>query len=125
MAKQLEGKTAFIAGAGRNNGRNIALAYAREGADVILVAKQREEELKEVETECRAAGVKTLRMLADLTDYKQVNQAVEKGLDKFGRVDILASVAGMRPHKDFWEITYEEWMEVFAVNLHPTFFLAP
>jgi 3-oxoacyl-[acyl-carrier protein] reductase len=124
MAKQLEGKTALIAGAGRNNGRNIATAFAREDAELILVSRSREAELKEVEKECQAAGVKTLSMLADVTDYKQLNDMVDKGLKHFGKVDVLVSVAGMRPHKDFWEITYEEWMEVFAVNLHPIFFLA-
>ena len=63
-------------------------------------------------------------MLADLTDHEQVNDVVKKGLERFGKVDVLVSVAGMRPHKDFWEITYEEWLQVFAVNLHPTFYLA-
>ena len=121
---QLQGKTALIAGAGRNNGKSIALAFAREGADLILVARKMGDELKQVAQECEAFGVKTLHMLSDMTDHEQVNQTVQKGLDRFGKVDVLVSVAGMRPHKDFWEITYEEWLQVFAVNLHPTFYLA-
>ena len=121
---ELKGKTALIAGAGRNNGKSIALAYAREGADLILVARKMGDELKQVAQECEAAGVKTMHMLADLTDHEQVNDVVKKGLERFGKVDVLVSVAGMRPHKDFWEITYDEWLQVFAVNLHPTFYLA-
>jgi 3-oxoacyl-[acyl-carrier protein] reductase len=121
---QLEGKTALIAGAGRNNGRAIALKFASEGADLILVSRARSEELNEVAQECEALGVKTLPLLTDVTDHEKVNEMVKSGLKRFGKVDILVSVAGMRPHKDFWEISYEEWHQVFAVNLHSTFDLA-
>lgn len=121
---QLEGKTALIAGAGRNNGKAIALAFAREGADLILVAREKSAELEQVAADCRALGVKTLPLLADVSDYEQVNSIVQRGLDHFGHVDVLVSVAGRRPHQDFWEISYEEWHRVFAVNLHSTFYLA-
>ena len=60
MDLQLKGKTALISGAGRNNGRAIALAYAREGADLVLIARQRRAELDEVAKECEAMGVRTL-----------------------------------------------------------------
>src|SRR5688500_16066287 len=121
---QLEGKTALIAGAGRNNGKAIALAFAREGADLILVAREKSAELEQVAAECKALGVKTLPLLADVADHEQVNSMVKRGLDHFGHVDVLVSVAGRRPHQDFWEISYEEWHKVFAVNLHSTFYLA-
>lgn len=121
---QLKGKTALIAGAGRNNGRAIALKFASEGANLIMVARKREDELKQVAKECEALGVKTLPLLADLSKHEEVNRAVEQGLAHFGKVDVLVSVAGLRPHKDFWEISYEEWHQVMAVNLHSTFYLA-
>ena len=121
---QLKGKTALIAGAGRNNGRAIALKFASEGADLIMVARKRDDELKQVAKECAAFGVKTLPLLADLSKHEEVNRAVEQGLAHFGKVDVLVSVAGLRPHKDFWEISYEEWHQVMAVNLHSTFYLA-
>lgn len=120
----LEGKTALIAGAGRNNGKAIALAFAREGADLILVAREKRVELESVSRECQALGAKTLPLIADVSDYKQVNGMVQQGLDHFGKVDTLVNVAGRRPHQDFWDISYEEWHRVFEVNLHSTFYLA-
>ena len=57
---QLKGKVALIAGAGRNNGRVISLAYAREGADLILVARTRGDDLKQVAQECEALGARML-----------------------------------------------------------------
>ena len=50
--------------------------------------------------------------------------AVQLALERFGNVEILVSVAAIRPHKPFWEISYDEWHQVFAVNLHSTFYLA-
>ena len=120
----LKGKTALIAGAGRNNGRAIALAYAREGADLILISRKRKEELDEVVKECESLGAKVLPVLADCSKPEEVNRFVQQGLDRFGKIDISVSVAGIRRHKDFWTISYEEWLEVFAVNLHSTFLLA-
>jgi 3-oxoacyl-[acyl-carrier protein] reductase len=120
----LKGKTALVAGAGRNNGKAIALAFAREGADLILVARERQAELEQVADECRAIGVNVLPLLADLSDHEQVNRMVNQGLEHFGHVDVLMSVAGRRAHQDFWQISYEEWHKTFAVNLHATFYLA-
>ncbi|RPI42927.1 MAG: short-chain dehydrogenase, partial [Betaproteobacteria bacterium] len=50
--QQLGGKTALVAGAGRNNGKAIALAFAREGADLVLVARERKQELEQVAHDC-------------------------------------------------------------------------
>ena len=121
---QLQGKTALIAGAGRNNGRVIALNFAREGADLILVARKMSDELNQVAKECAALGVKTLPLLADLSTYEGAQRSVQQGLEHFGKVDVLVSVAGLRPHKDFWKYDYAEWDQVFAVNVHSTFYLA-
>ena len=121
---QLTGKTAFVAGAGRNNGKAIAIAFAREGADLILVARERKEALDEVAHECTKLGAKVLPLLGDLSEYEQVNALVKRGLDHFGKVDVLMSVAGRRAHQHFWEISVEEWHKTFAVNLHSTFYLA-
>ncbi|HZN26555.1 MAG TPA: SDR family NAD(P)-dependent oxidoreductase [Burkholderiales bacterium] len=121
---QLGGKTAFVAGAGRNNGKAIALAFAREGADVILVARERRAELDQVAKECRELGANVLPLLGDLGDYDQVDALVKQGLERFGKIDVLMSVAGRRAHQHFWQISVEEWHKTFAVNLHSTFYLA-
>jgi 3-oxoacyl-[acyl-carrier protein] reductase len=121
---RLQGKTALIAGASRNIGRAIAQTYAREGADVILVARTMSEDLVQSAKSCEDLGVRALALAADISEHEQVNDMVARGLDHFGKVDVLVSCAAIRPHKPFWEIDYDEWHKVFAVNLHSTFYLA-
>jgi 3-oxoacyl-[acyl-carrier protein] reductase len=120
----LQGKVALVAGAGRNNGRAIALAFAREGADLVLVAREKRAPLEEVAHECGKLGAGVLPLLADVSEAGQVDDLVRRSLDRFGRIDVLMSVAGRRAHQDFWEIGLEEWHRTFAVNLHSLFYLA-
>ena len=122
--KLLEGRTALVAGAGRNNGKAIALAFAREGADLVLLARERRAELDAVAHECEGLGVIALPLLADVSDNEQVEGVVRKGLAHFGKLDVLMCVAGRRAHQDFWQISIEEWHKTFAVNLHSAFYLA-
>ena len=121
---RLKGKTALIAGAGRNIGKAIALTFAREGADVILVARESRDALDETARQCQSLGVKAQPLIADVGDHAQVESVVKQGLDRFGKVDSLVSVAALRPHKPFWEISYEEWNRVLSVNLNSTFYFA-
>ena len=121
---QLQGKTALVAGAGRNNGKAIALAFAREGADLVLLAREKKAELDQVAHECEKLGVKVLPLLCDVSDHEQVEKTVQQGIDHFGKLDVLMCVAGRRAHQDFWEISFEEWHKTFAVNLHSAFYLA-
>ena len=120
---RLKGKTALLSGAGRNMGKAIALTFAREGADVILVARERGDSLNQVAKECEALGVKVLPVLANVGNHEEVNRVVQLGLGRFGKVDILVCTTAMRPHKLPWEYSYDEWHQVFAVNLHSTFYL--
>jgi len=120
----LQGKAALVAGAGRNNGKAIALAFAREGADLVLVAREKRQPLDEVYNECEKLGAKVLPLLADVSEPEQVTHMAKQALDHFGRIDVLMSVAGRRAHQDFWEISLEEWHKTFAVNLHSLFYLA-
>jgi NAD(P)-dependent dehydrogenase (short-subunit alcohol dehydrogenase family) len=122
--KQLEGKIALIGGAGRNNGKAIALAFAREGADLILLARERKAELEAVAHECESLGARVMTTLCDVSENDQVEQLVKRGLDHFGRIDVLMCTAGRRAHQDFWQISLEEWHKTFAVNLNSVFYLA-
>jgi len=121
---RLAGKTALIAGASRNIGRTIALTFAREGANVVPMASRMSDELKQVARECEALGVKALPVAADVSDHEQVNRAAQLALDRFGNVEVLVTVAAIRPHKPFLEIGYDEWHQVLGVNLHSLFYLA-
>jgi len=121
---QLKGKTALISGAGRNNGKAIALTFAREGADVILIAKQRRENLEQVAEQCENYGVRALPLLADVGNPDEVRRVVKAGLQRFGKVDSLVCVAATRNYRSLCEYSDEEWVETFAVNVHSTFYLA-
>lgn len=120
---QLKGKTAFISGGGRNAGRAIALTFAREGADLILIAKERIESLNEVTKECESYGVKVLPLLADVGNREEVDRVVKLGLERFGKIDQLVCVAAQRSHKPYFEYGYDEWLSTFAVNVHSAFYL--
>ncbi|OFV98857.1 MAG: hypothetical protein A3F68_00855 [Acidobacteria bacterium RIFCSPLOWO2_12_FULL_54_10] len=121
---QLKGKTALISGAGRNSGRSIATTFAREGADLILVARSRADDLKEVVQECESHGSKVMSVLADMSNHEEVNHVVKQGLERFGKIDQLVCVAAYRDHKAFFEYGYDEWLSTFALNVHSTFYLA-
>jgi 3-oxoacyl-[acyl-carrier protein] reductase len=120
---KLRGKTALITGASRNIGKAIALAFAKEGADLILNTRVNQEELEAVSSECQGLGVQTLPVLADVSDANQVFKMVEQGLERFGRVDVLVSNAAIRPHRPITEVSVDEWHQVMAVNLHAAFYL--
>jgi NAD(P)-dependent dehydrogenase (short-subunit alcohol dehydrogenase family) len=121
---QLRGKTALISGAGRNSGKAIALTFAREGADVILLARKRVEQLNEVARECESFGVRVLPVVADATNAEEVNAIVQRGLELFGKIDVLVNVVGYRSHKPFLEYSFEEWSLFFNVNCNSLFHLA-
>jgi len=120
---RLRGKTALITGASRNIGKAIALAFAREGANLVLNTRANQGELKAVAEACEGLGVRTLSVLADVADASQVAHMAEQGLQHFGAIDILVSNAAIRPHKSLTETSIEEWHEVFGVDLHATFYL--
>src|SRR4029077_10016118 len=105
---RLKGKTALISGGGRNIGKAIALTFAREGADLILVARTGGE-VKQVAKECEGLGVQALPVPADVGNHEEVSRVVRLGLDRFGKVDVLVCVAALRPHADFWEYSYDVW----------------
>ena len=119
----LKGKTAFISGAGRNSGRSISVKFAKEGANLILVARSDVESLKEVTKECESYGAKVLPIIANVGNREEVDRAVKQGLEKFGQIDNLVCVAAYRNHKAFFDYGFDEWMSTFNVNVHSTFFL--
>jgi 3-oxoacyl-[acyl-carrier protein] reductase len=121
---RLEGKTAFITGASRNIGRAIALAFAAEGADLVLNTRVNREELEAVAAECRKAGVRTASVLGDIADAAVVESMVAQGLAELGAIDVLVCNAAIRPHKAITETSIEDWHRVVGVNLHSAFYLA-
>ena len=125
---QLEGKTALITGGGRGIGRSIALAYAREGADVAVVSRTGTE-LDEVAGQIRAQGRKGLGINADLTSSGGARRAVTETIDALGKVDILVNNAGgyrlfttdLTHQVNVADITEEESQMVMHSNVTTTF----
>lgn len=119
---KLEGKTALITGSGRNIGRATALAFAREGANIIVNARSNKKEAEAVAIEVRELGVKATPILADVSDKSQVDAMVSQAMEEFGRIDILVNNAAIRPHKRFTELTLEDWEQVRGVVLDGAFY---
>jgi 3-oxoacyl-[acyl-carrier protein] reductase len=121
---RLAGKKAFITGASRNIGRAIALAFAAEGADLVLNTRVNREELDGVAAECRKAGVRAVSVLGDIADAGAVAAMVKQGLTELGAIDVLVCNAAIRPHTSVTETSIEDWHRVMGVNLHSAFYLA-
>ena len=119
----LEGKTALITGASRNIGREIALTFAREGADLVLNTRSSRQELEAVAAECRELGAETHTVVADVSDSAQVSSMVQEGIEALGKIDVLVSNAAIRPHRPILEISDDEWHQVLGVNLDAAFYL--
>ena len=122
-AMKLEGRVAIVTGGGGGIGREIALAYAEEGANLVL-ADWVQSDMEAVAQEVRALGRKALTILTDVTVEEEVNQMVRKTVDQFGRVNILVNVAGgsfgtmFTPIRD---LRLNDWRAVLDINLTGAF----
>jgi NAD(P)-dependent dehydrogenase (short-subunit alcohol dehydrogenase family) len=121
---RLTGRTALITGASRNIGRAIALAFAAEGADLVLNTRANRGELDAVAEECRKAGVRAVPLLADIADAAAVEAMVGQARAELGAIDVLVCNAAIRPHKAVDETSLEDWRRVIGVNLDSAFYLA-
>ncbi len=114
---QLEGKVAVITGGGKGIGRAIALAFAREGAEVVVAART-ESDLKRVASEIESMGRKSLAIVTDLADPEQVRVMVDRALKRFGKVDVLVNNSGIAgPVANVADMDLEGWNQTLAVNL--------
>jgi len=120
---RLEGKTAFITGASRNIGHAIALAFAAEGANLVLNTRANADELEAVAAECRKAGARVVPLIGDIADARAVDAMVKQALAELGAIDVLVCNAAIRPHKPITETSLDDWHRVLAVNLHSAFYL--
>ena len=118
----LSGRTALVTGASRGIGRAAAVLLARQGARVVLAARN-EELLDEVAGEIRAGGGEAHPMALDLADHDSIPGAV-RGLPKdFAAVDILVNNAGVTADNLLARMTLEQWRRVMDVNLTGAFVL--
>ena len=111
----LLGKTAFVTGSARGIGRAIALALAREGAQVAVLDILADNAAA-VAREIEATGVKALALPADLTKRAQVDRAIGDALAQFGQIDILVNNAGWDRMEMFLDSEEETWDKIIAIN---------
>jgi 3-oxoacyl-[acyl-carrier protein] reductase len=121
---ELDGKVAILTGGGRNIGRAIALALAKDGASVVVNVRSNRAEAEAVAREIEAIGGKALVHIGDVADPKAVQAMVDATLNHFGRLDILINNAALRREKAFAEMTYAEWREIMDVTLDGAFHCA-
>lgn len=120
---RLQGETALITGGGTGLGRAIALAFAREGADVSL-AGRRLERLQEVAREIEQRGGKALAIGCDVTNAQDATRGVAETTERFGRLTILVNNAGTLHVSTIETIPEEEWDRVMTVNVKGPFLMS-
>jgi 3-oxoacyl-[acyl-carrier protein] reductase len=117
---RLENKVALVTGGARGIGREIALSFAKEGADLAIG----DVNLQEAENTCRdieALGRKAMAVELDVTKFAKVEEAINKILDKFTKIDILVNNAGITKDGLMLRMNEPDWDAVIAVNLKGTF----
>ena len=114
---RLHNKVALVTGASRGIGRAIALAYAQEGADLIVNYLQSSGDATKVLEEIKGSGRKALDLKADISDPDEVNCMVERSIETFGRIDILVNNAGILLPFQFENPDFEAWQRMVDVNM--------
>jgi 3-oxoacyl-[acyl-carrier protein] reductase len=118
--KQLENQIAVVTGAGRGIGRAIALKFANEGADVVVVSRTQENSEK-VAAEIRALRRKAWAFAVDVSNSAAVSSAAEKILAECGKVDILVNNAGVTRDGLLMRMSEADWDAVLDTNLKGAF----
>jgi 3-oxoacyl-[acyl-carrier protein] reductase len=119
--ENLKGKTAIITGAARGIGRQIAISFAKEGADVAFTDLKIDENMLSLEKELAMLGVKGNGYASDASNYKQTDDVVEQIVNDFGKVDILINNAGITRDTLLMRMDEEMWDLVIKVNLKSVF----
>ena len=114
---RLENKVAVVTGSSSGIGEAIALAFAREGAAVVVNYSRHEDAAQKVLQKVEAAGGKGLVVGADVSDPKEVEAMVQQAVGTLGRLDIMVNNAGMERKMPFLQTPFEVWQETIAVNL--------
>ncbi len=119
--KLLEGKTAIVTGAARGIGKEIALRFAREGANIAFTDLVIDENGKKTEEEIEALGVKVKGYASNAADFAQTEEVVKQIYNDFGSIDILVNNAGITKDGLMMRMTESQWDAVIAVNLKSAF----
>jgi 3-oxoacyl-[acyl-carrier protein] reductase len=117
----MNSRVALVTGAGRNIGRAIALALARESAAVIVNVRSNESEGRSVVHEIESAGGQGVAIRADVTDREEVDSMMARVQQRYGRLDVLVNNAAVREEVPFDQMEFESWRSALAVCLDGAF----
>ncbi|MBO8176496.1 MAG: 3-oxoacyl-[acyl-carrier-protein] reductase [Bacillus sp. (in: Bacteria)] len=117
----LEGKIALVTGASRGIGREIALEFARQGANVVVNYAGSEQKALEVVEEIKQLGREAFAFRCNVADAEQVQQMVKETIERFGRLDILVNNAGITRDNLLMRMKEEDWDDVLNINLKGVF----
>jgi len=121
MGNRMELKSVIVTGGSKGLGRGIAQVFAREGAKVLVVARQQDAGEQTAKGIVDAGGTASF-FRADVSNWDDVEAMAEAAVDRYGGIDILCSNAGIFPSARVEEMTQVEWDTVNSVNLKGTFF---
>jgi NAD(P)-dependent dehydrogenase (short-subunit alcohol dehydrogenase family) len=119
----LSGKVAMVTGASRGLGQYMARALARAGADLVITSRSRPS-LDPFRAEIESLGRRAVPVELDVTDYDSIQDGAARGIEAYGRIDVLVNNAGCNRRKPALEVTWDDWNTVLDTNLRGTFFMS-
>lgn len=122
---RLEGKKAIITGGDSGIGKAVAIAFAREGADVLISYLNEHEDAEDTAKWVRQAGRKAVLVPGDISSKDHCDEIVDRAFKEFGKVDILVNNAAYQmTHQKIDEFSPEEWDHTFKTNIYAMFYLS-
>lgn len=119
---RLAGKTAIVTGGDSGIGRAVAIAFAREGADVLIAYFNEHDDARETARWVEQAGRKAVLVAGDLAQRQQAREIVDRAVEAFGRIDVLVNnAAHQMNHESVEEISDDEWDRTFDINIGAMF----
>jgi 3-oxoacyl-[acyl-carrier protein] reductase len=118
---RLEGRAAVVTGGGRGIGRGICLAFAKEGADVIVNYASKDQPAQEVVEMIRKMGRKGVAIKGNVAVKTEAEKIIQTAIDNFGKIDILVNNAGVSKPNMLYKMTEEQWDEVIDIQLKGPF----
>lgn len=121
---KLEGKVAIITGGDSGIGRAVAVAYAKEGANVTIVYLNEDEDAAKTVSLVENYGGKAIKIATDLSDDENCQNVVDEVVKEFGQINIVVNNAGKQfPTENFLDITPDQLQETFSTNIYSMFYL--